>query len=102
MRMSQNYFKNRNSNTKEISIGKTQILSKTLRFSRQQQIQLVKLFKFYIERTKKLDRIIFFRTGTYLLSVVLLTKMASFEPPSPVKVCTVFIFVKTGFKYDLT
>ena len=46
---------------------KTQILSKILRFSWQEQIQKIKIFKYYTEKDKKyLDKIVIIRTGTYL------------------------------------
>ena len=54
MGMWQNYFWNRNSNTKEINRRKkTQILSKILRVSWQEQIQKIKIFKYYTEKDKK-------------------------------------------------
>ena len=46
---------------------KTQILSKILRFSWREQIQKMKIFKYYTEKDKKyLDKIVIIRTGTYL------------------------------------
>ena len=58
MGMRQNYLQNRNSNTQGINKlkkktkKKTGILSKILQFSRQQQIQRIKLFKYYTEKDK--------------------------------------------------
>ena len=51
-------FKNRNSKTKELNKQKkkkkkkTQILNKIMQFSRQQQIQKIKQFKYYTEKDK--------------------------------------------------
>ena len=54
MGMWQNYFLESDSNTKEIdSRKKTRILSQTLLFSRHQEIQKIKLFKYFIEKEKK-------------------------------------------------
>ena len=46
---------------------KGQIVSKILRFSRQESIQKLKSFKCYTEKENKiLDRFVIVRTGTYL------------------------------------
>ena len=47
---------------------KTLILSKILQFSWQEQIQKMKIFKYYTEKDKKkyLDKVVIVRTGTYL------------------------------------
>ena len=58
MVMWQKYFWNRSSNTKEINKRKKKkkknprILSKILLFSRQQQVQKIKLFKYYTDMDK--------------------------------------------------
>ena len=44
----------------------TQILSEILQFFWQEQIQKIKLFKYYTEKEKKMDKIVIIRTGTYL------------------------------------
>ena len=44
-----------------------QILRKILQLSWQEQIQKIKLFKYYTEKDKKyLDKTVIIRTGTYL------------------------------------
>ena len=55
-----------NKQTKKKNKKKPQILSKILRFSWQEQIQKIKIFKYTEKNNNYLDKIVIIRTGTYL------------------------------------